>query len=236
MGTCRLTLVHPNFTSARQLAEHVLGVAVDPLVDAAPQVNMFALRSVGEACALLQLEALAEQCDRALQQLPATQLLDRAITNIEIPDNSTRTMRGLSTLTELHAQYLPLNDDSITQNLQLEARHRTFLEFAIAGDYDEAFDACTSDARREITALSQAVLGDIDGALASAQTRFEDDFRASGVRFICVIELFRREQWGEANVLLDTIAPAGLNPFSASHLALGANHITPWIGYPFPDW
>lgn len=88
----------------------------------------------------------------------------------------------------------------------------------------------------EETAVAQAVLGDIDAALVSAETFVRPDFRARNVRFVCMTELFRSERWADASQLFNQLYPARVAPNPAAHLALGANHRLPWLGYPFPVW
>lgn len=225
-----------SFNDSRELADCLLSDATERLADAAPTVNHFSLWSVGGAAALLSFDSLAQTCESILQSLPDENFTAGLISNFPLPKKAAPALRRIPPLERLESDHPPMTDESIARYIRKSGQSQEHLRLASDGLYSKAFSACQSDLDIEETAAAQAVLGDIDGALASAQSVVKPDFRADNVRFICTIELFRRECWSEADRLFRLMFPSQIGPDAAAQIALGANHRLPWLGFPFPDW
>ena len=224
------------FKDSRVLADYLLGNAVNRLSEAAPKVNHYSLWSVGGASALLGFDAYVESCESILQSLPDGNFTEGLISNFPLPKKPAPALRQIAPLERLNADHPPMNDETVAQYIRDSCKSEPHLALAAEKRYVEAFDACKSELDTEETAATQAVLGDIDAAIVSAATVVKPDFRADNVRFVCTIELFRRERWADAHKLFDVIYPSQIGPDAAAQMALGANHRLPWLGYPYPDW
>ena len=224
------------FNNARELAEHLLRDATQRLTDSAPEVNHYSLWSVGGASALLGFDNYAQSCKSVLQSLPDDNFTAGLISNFPLPKKPAPALRQIAPLERLQSDHPPMTDESLAQYIRDSGNSQEHLRLACDGLYSDAFSACKSELDTEETAAAQAVLGDIDAALASAESVVKPDFRADNVRFICTIELFRAERWDDANKLFNTTYPDQIGADAAAHMALGANHRLPWLGYPFPDW
>lgn len=224
------------FNDSHVLAEYLLRESLDRLGAAAPNVNYFTLRSVGGASILLGFDAIAAECESILQTIPDASFVAGVISNFPLPKKAPPALHKIATIDQLNSDHPPLTDESIVKYIHDCGNSQTHLKFAADRKYSDAFAACKSELDTEETAATQAVLGDIDSALDAASCVVQPDFRANSVRFICTIELFRRERWSEAQKLFDLIYPSQVGPDAAAQMALGANHRLPWLGYPFPDW
>jgi hypothetical protein len=224
------------FNNARELADSLLREATQRLADAAPEVNHYSLWSVGGASALLGFDSYAESCESVLQSLPDGNFTAGLISSFPLPKKPAPALRKIAPLERLESDHPPLTNESVAQCVRDFGNSQEHLRLAYDRLYSDAFSACKSELNKEETAAAQAVLGDIDAALVSAESEVKPDFRADNVRFICTIELFRAERWAEANELFNLIFTNQIGSDAAAHLALGANHHFPWLGYPFPDW
>jgi hypothetical protein len=224
------------FNDSRELADFLLRDATERLADAAPNVNYYSLWSVGGASALLGFDSYALSCESVLRSLPDRNFSDGMISNFPLLKKPAPALRQIAPLERLASDHPPLTNESIAEYIRKNGDSQQHLRLACDRLYSDAFAACKSELDTEETAAAQAVLGDIDAALASAESVVTPDFRADNVRFICTIELFRRERWDNANTLFDLIFPKQIGPDAAAQMALGANHRIPWLGYPFPDW
>ncbi len=224
------------FSDAPSLADFLLRNAVKRLTSVAPRVNYSSLRSVGGASRLLGLDAYAESCESILQTLPDPSFTRSLVANFSVPKKPAQAQRKIAPMERLNSDHPRMTEGSVVQYLRDCGKSESHLRLAIERRYKHAFDACKSELDIEETACAQAVLGDIDVAIDSASNVVKPDFRSNNVRFICAIELFRRERWSDAHELFDLIYPSRIGPDAAAQMALGANHRLPWVGYPLPDW
>lgn len=185
---------------------------------------------------LLGFDSYAETCATVLNSLPDENFTAGIISNFPIPKKPSPAIRQIDPLERLDSDHPPLTDESVAKYIRKCANSQAHLKLAFDRQYSAAFAACKCELDTEETAGAQAVLGDIDAALESAASIVTPDFRAHNVRFICTIELFRRERWSDARKLFDAIYPTQIGPDAAAQMALGANHRLPWLCYPFPDW
>jgi hypothetical protein len=198
--------------------------------------NILEIRFVGGVARLLGYEPYAERCQQLLSIAPDRAFFAGMIANFKLPDKATPTMRSIYRMEQLEASYPVFSESYIRDYVTTFCNSDSHLALAISGQYQEAFAACKAEVEVEEVALTQAVLGDIEAALASARSIVKPESRAQGVVFVCTIELFRRDRLGDARAHLESFYPPGLHGSSAGQMALGVCNRVPWGGYPYPDW
>ena len=121
-------------------------------------------------------------------------------------------------------------------NVSQQLGDRSGIALCLEGQFQEARSVAGSGVRLEEVGAALAVLGEFDAARSVASDPALEAFRQRGVRFVLVIELFRRGRVDEAGLLLAEFEFTGLGAWERVHLALGFAGRVPWGGYPFPDW
>jgi hypothetical protein len=135
-------------------------------------------------------------------------------------------------LPEVERSHPPFTDDYPEAVIGRESEN---IRRCLKREYDVAFANAQSELDREMIALSQVILGDVDLALASTSRLAETD-RKDNVLFVATIELYRRRRDSEADALYSRFSNGGLSESALAQMAIGVSNRVPWEGYPFPDY
>ncbi len=204
---------------------------------AAGRRNTGCMRALGGAARLLGCDDIADRAAQLLAEAPVEAFWAGWITNIEITEEATNRLRTLGSREELERRHPPYNVDRIVQRIRSNAaEHEEHLVPCLDGRVEDARRFAGSGVRLEEVGDLLAVLGEFDAARSVADDQALEPFRQQGVRFVLLIELFRRGRVEEASELLAGLTAAGLGAWRRVHLALGFALREAWGGYPFPDW
>jgi hypothetical protein len=233
-GKPMTTSLDPAIRSARtQLEAGIAQLEKDAL---GSRYNTFSIRALGCAAVLLGQNDIADRAVRLLRVTPDQAFWAGAITNIELPMTVPVGMRTIDTLESLQKQHPPFRAEDIVERIRANANDDEHLALCLEGRFQEARAKATSGLKLEEVGDTLAVLGGFDAAVSISRNPALDDFRQRGVRFVLVIELFRRGRIAESGAILAELESAGLQAGERVHLALGFAGREPWSGYPYPDW
>jgi len=194
--------------------------------------NYLAARFAGHAARLLEFDALSLRFANLLAALTPDQYWSAMITNIPRTDDVLRGVRQLLPLAEIEREHPLFTDDYATTMITDSSVH---LLPCLDHHYEAAFAAAESEASREEVALTQAVLGDTELAIAST-SRLSEHHRRDNVLFVVAIELYRHNRSAEAEAIHKRLPKATLCEWGSAHMALGVANRVPWAGYPYADY
>jgi hypothetical protein len=93
------------------------------------------------------------------------------------------------------------------------------------------------DSAKEVVALTQALLGDCEGAVQSIQNDILPEFKKINVLRMIALEFFRQGQLERSDTLIKEIETQyGYSVLDRLQLAIGFIGHSPWPYYPYPDW
>jgi hypothetical protein len=228
----------PSDTTSVRLVRSHLETGIEELERDASEgrYNTLCIRALGSAARVLGQHAVADRAVRLLRAVPDRAFWAGAITNVELPATVPERMRTVAPLVELEARHPPFRTAEIVERIRSCAATEKHFALCLDGRFQEARALAGSGVRLEEVGDTLAVLGEFDAARSVASDPALEAFRQQGVRFVLVIELFRRGRVDEAGALLAELESAGLGAWERVHLALGFADREPWGGYPFPDW
>jgi hypothetical protein len=198
--------------------------------------NTLCIRALGSAAKVLDQNEIADRAFRLLRAAPDGAFWAGMITNIELPETVPGRMRTVDPPAELEGRHPPYRADELVERIRSCASTEKHFALCLEGRFLEARALAGSGVRLEEVGETLAVLGEFDAARSVASDPGLEALRQRGVRFVLVIELFRRGRLDEAGALLAELESAGLGAWERVHLALGFAGREPWGGYPYPDW
>jgi hypothetical protein len=227
-----------NDTTAFRLANSQLETGIDQLERDAGggRYNTLCIRALGSAAMLLGQQDIASRAIRLLHDAPEGAFWAGAITNIELPETVPDKMRTIDSPEGLERSFPPYREENIVARIQSDAREEEHFALCLEGRFQEARSRSGSGRRLEEVGETLAVLGEFDEALNISHDPALDDFRRRGVRFVLVIELFRRGRVEESGAILAELESVGLGLRERVQLALGFAGREPWACYPYPDY
>jgi hypothetical protein len=157
-------------------------------------------------------------------------------TNIELPATVPERMRTIEPIAVLEDRHPPCREHELIGRIRSCAVTEQHLALCLEGRFPEARAFAGAGLRLEEVGETLAVMGEFDMAQSVASDSALEPFRQRGVRFVLVIELFRRGRVEEAFAQLAELEASGLGVWERIHLTLGFAGREPWGGYPFPDW
>jgi hypothetical protein len=228
----------PSDTVSAGLVRSHLQAGIEELERAASKgrYNTMCIGALGSAAKVLGQDAVADRAVRLLSAAPNAAFWAGAITNVELPATVPERMRTIDPADVLEKRHPPYHADELIERIRSCASTEKHFALCLGGRFQEARALAGSGIRLEEVGNALAVLGEIDAARRVASDPTLETFRRRGVRFVLVIELFRRGRVDEATSLLAEFESAGLGAWERVHLALGFAGREPWGGYPFPDW
>jgi hypothetical protein len=228
----------PSDTVSAGLVRSHLQAGIEELERAASEgrYNTMCIRALGSAAKVLGQDAVADRAARLLRAAPDGAFWAGAITNVELPATVPERMRTMDLPEVLEKRHPAYHADELVERIRSCAATEKHFALCLEGRFQEARALAGSGVRLEEVGDALAVLGEIDAARSVASDPALEAFRQRGVRFVLVIELFRRGRLDEAGALLAEFESAGLGAWERVHLALGFADREPWGGYPFPDW
>lgn len=220
-----------------RVVKHHLEAGIDQLEKDSIEgrFNTLCIRALGSAATSLGQQEIADRAILLLRGAPDGAFWAGMITNFELPETVPEEMRTLDFSGKLKERHPPFRDGEILERIRYAETEEHFA-LCLQGRFQEARSMAASGFRLEEVGDTLAVLGEFDTALSIACDPALDAFRQRGIRFVVVIELFRRGRVEEANTLLADLESAGLGVWDRVHLSLGFAGREPWGGYPFPDW
>lgn len=194
------------------------------------------IRALGGAAKVLGHHPVTDRAIDLLRAAPDQAFSAGMITNIQLPATFLERMRTVEPLAELEKHHPLYDADKLVERIRSCASTGKHLALCLEGRVPEARVLAGSGLPLEEVGDTLAVLAEFDAARSVAGDPALEAFRQQGVRFVLVIELFRRRHVAEAGALLGALESAGLGAWARIHLALGFAGREPWGGYPFPDW
>ncbi len=194
--------------------------------------NCLAARYAGNAAVLLNFNELSARFLRLLVSVTPEQYWTGAITNLDrsrVPEHG----RTLSGLPELDHEHPFFTEDYPAMVISKFAEEHLFL--CLRRDYEQAFAHARSELAIEEVALTQAIIGDTEMAIAST-SRLKEKHRRDNVLFVVTIELFRRNKVTEAQTIRRQLPDGIFDEWGASQMAIGIANRVPWQIYPYPDY
>jgi hypothetical protein len=198
--------------------------------------NTLYIRALGNAAKALGQHAVADRAARLLRAAPDGAFWAGVVTNVELPATVPEQMREVAPPAALEERHPPYRAEEIVERIRSCASSEKHFALCLEGRFQEARALARSGVRLEEVGDTLAVLGEFDAARSVASDPALEAFRQRGVRFVLVIELFRRGRVDEAGALLAELDSAGLGAWERVHLAFGFAGREPWGGYPYPDW
>jgi hypothetical protein len=198
--------------------------------------NTLCIRALGSAAKVLGQHDVADRAVHLLRAAPDGAFWAGMITNIELPETVPERMRSFEPPAELESRHPAYRADQLVERIRSDASTEKHFALCIEGRFQEARALAGSGRQLEEVGDTLAALGQFEAARSVASDPALETFRQRGVRFVLVIELFRRGRVDEAGVLLAEMESAGLGAWERVHLALGFGGREPWGGYPYPDW
>jgi hypothetical protein len=228
----------PSDSASAKLVGNHLQTGIEELEKAASggRYNTLCIRALGCAAKVLGHQAIADRAVQLLRAAPDGAFWAGVITNIELPATVPERMRTVDPPAQLEDRHPPYRADELVERIRSCASTEKHFALCLEGRFQEARALAGSGVRLEELGDALAVLGEFDAARSVASDPALEAFRQQGVRFVLVIELFRRGRVDEAGALLAELESAGLGAWERVHLALGFAGREPWGGYPFPDW
>jgi hypothetical protein len=202
----------------------------------AGRYNTLCIRALGSAASVLGQREIADRAVRLLRAAPDRAFWAGMITNIELPATVPERMRTVEAVAELETRHPLYQEEELVGRIRLSAATERHFALCLEGRFQEARTLAGSGVRLEEVGDTLAVLGEFDAARNIASDLALEPSRQRGVRFVLVIELFRRGRVQEAGALLADLESAGIGVWERVHLALGFSGREPWGGYPYPDW
>lgn len=185
---------------------------------------------------LLGEQDLLLRAERLLKEMPDESFWTAINRGPELPKTVPEEWRSVPPHAELEQEFPLYQETKIRDFLEMAARDDRYLAATLEQRYEEAFALANSELAVEEIAITQAVLGDIEAALESAQHRVKPEFRQQTVLIVVAVESFRRGRLAEARAVLNDLELMGLGVGDFYQLALGFAGRVPWSGYPYPDW
>lgn len=199
--------------------------------------NTLCLRAAGGVATVLGEYEVVERAIQLLSEAPDGAFWAGMITNIQLPETLPERMRTIGPIKELEEQYPQYSEDKLVGRVQSYATCQKYLALCLEGLLQEARVLASSGLQFEEMGAALALLGEFDAASSIASDPNLESFRQRGIKFVLVIELFRRGRIEEATRFLSELeSDEGINAWDRIHLALGFAGREPWGGYPFPDW
>jgi hypothetical protein len=228
----------PADTASTRLAQNHLEAGLAELErDAgAGRYNTMCIRALGSAASVLGQHEIAARAVRLLRAAPDEAFWAGMITNIELPATVPERMRTIGPASELEDHHPPYREEELVGRIRSCAETEEHFALCLEGRFQEARALAGSGIRLEEVGDTLAVLGEFDVARSIASDPALEPFRQQGVRFVLLIELYRRGRLEEAGTLLAEVESSGLGTWGRVHLALGVGGREPWGGYPYPDW
>lgn len=225
-------------TESARLARSHLEAGIEELERAASEgrYNTLCIRALGSAAIVLGQHAVADRAARLLRSAPDGAFWAGAITNVEPPAMVPERMRTLGPTQLFEVRHPPYRAEELIEEIRSWGATEKYIALCLEGRFQEARAVAGSGRRLEEVGDTLAVLGEFDAAQSVASDPALEAFRRQGVRFVLVIELFRRGRADEASALLAEFESRGLDVWSRIHLALAFGGRVPWCGYPYPDW
>jgi hypothetical protein len=223
--------------SARLVRSHLETGIADLERDASEgRYNTLCIRALGSAAKVLGEHEVADRAVRLLRAAPDRGFWAGMITNIELPETVPERMRTVDPAAVLEDRHPLYREEELIARIRSCAATEKHFALCLEGRFHEARALAESGVRLEEVGDTLAVLGEFNAAGSVASDPALEQFRQRGVRFVLVIELFRRGRVQEAGALLAELESAGLGAWERVHLALGFAGREPWGGYPYPDW
>lgn len=228
----------PSDTALAALVTSHLQAGMEELERAARdgRYNTMCIRALGTAATVLGQDAVADRAARLLRAAPDGAFWAGTITNIELPAMVPDRMRTIDPPEVLEKRHPPYHPDELVERIRSCAATEEHFALCLEGRFQEARALTGSGVRLEEVGDALAVLGEFAAAWSVATDPDLEAFRQRGVKFVLLIELFRRGRRDEAGQLSSEFEAAGLGAWERVHLALGFAGREPWGGYPFPDW
>jgi hypothetical protein len=225
-------------SAAGRLIRAQLEAGIDQLEKDAieSRYNTFSIRSLGSAAVVLGQQDIADRAAQLLRAAPDEKFWAGAITNIELPMTVPTGMRTIDTQESLQKCHPTYREEDVVERIRSNANDEVHISLCSEGRFQEARAKAASALQIEEVGDTLAVLGEFEAALSISRDPALDDFRQRGVRFVLVIELFRRGLVAESAEILSELEAVGLGAGERVHLALGFAGREPWSGYPYPDW
>jgi hypothetical protein len=220
----------PSGTAAVTLVRNHLEAGITELEREAGQgrYNTLCIRALGSAAQVLGQQGVADRTLELLRAAPDRAFWAGMITNIEIPGSVPDRMRAIEPPAELEDRHPTYRTDRLFERIRSCAVTEKHLALCLEGRCQDARVLAGSGLRLEEVGDTLAVLGEFDAARSIASDPALEPFRQQSVRFVLVIELFRRGMVEEAGALLAEVESAGLGAWERVHLALGFAGREPW--------
>lgn len=229
--------IHPESTFSRLARDHLAtGIAELEKEAGSGRYNTICIHSLGSAASVLGQLEIADRAIRLLRAAPDGAFWSGMITNIELPAVVPERMRSIGPVEELERRHPLYREEELIGRIQSYAATEKHFALCLERRFQEASAQAGSGIRLEEVGDTLAVLGEFEAAWSVACNPALELFRQRGVRFVLLIELYRRGRMKEAGTLMAELKSAGLDTWSRVHLALGIGGREPWGGYPYPDW
>jgi hypothetical protein len=220
------------------LAKQHLEAGIETLEAAARErrVNIFSLKQLGSVAAVLCQKAIADRAARLLRMLPDEEFWKGLISNFALPEKVPESMRSIPIGKDLEVEYPTYRSETVIEEIRAFSISEKHIACCLEGRFEEARLEANSGFKLEMVGSTLAVLGEFVAALEVANAVNLEPFRQQGIRFVIVLEKFRRGCFVEANSMLAESNRRELGPDARAQIALAICGRVPWIGYPYPDW
>lgn len=138
---------------------------------------------------------------------------------------------------EKFIQRHPSFEDNDPLNIARKLSDLEHISLCFERKFTAAMNAAKNDSDKEEVALTQALLGDCEGAIQIIQNEGLPEFRQRNVLQMIALELFRQDNLERSEWLIKEIETNyGYSAWDRLQLAIGFVGHNPWLYYPYPDW
>ena len=216
----------------RQVAILFIEKLLDGFEDAAAlgQFHTDLIRRVAGFSNFIENQALLTRAKMLLQTAP-----DKSFV-YALPSELDR-RRSIPTKEEFEQEHPSFKDNDPIELAQKISSNDEGVSLCFEKKFSAAMKVARDDSAKEVVALTQAILGDCEGAIQSVQNEGLPQFRKINVLQIIALEFFRQGQFERSDTLIKEIeAKYGYSAWDRLQLAIGFIGHNPWSYYPYPDW